>query len=154
RKRCQSAAQALAEAQYIRRDAKRFGGEHLPGPSNAGDNLIENQEDVVSVAGLPEQRQVLFWRIDDPAGVADRLNDERCHRLGIFHLDHIAYNGRAGDAAIRVTLAERAAVTSRWKHVQESRRQRLIDRFARLEPRCGKGTERGTVPRQIPANDL
>ena len=61
---------------------------------------------------------------------------------------------RAGDAAIGVGLAERAAVAGRRKDVQEARRQRLVDRLARLQSRGRQRTQRRAVPRLVAADDL
>ena len=61
---------------------------------------------------------------------------------------------RAGDAAVGVALAERAAVAGRREDVEEARGQRLVDRLARLQARRRQRAQRRAVPRQVAADDL
>ena len=106
------------------------------------------KQDVVPVADLAEDRQVLLGRVDHAAGVADRLDHDRRHGRRVFHLDHVLDDRRAGDAAVGVGLAERAAVAGRREDVQEARGQRLVDRLARLRaprPRASPASSRATT---------
>ena len=130
------------------------GREHLSRPADAGDDLVEDQQDVVAVADLAQDRQVLRRRVDDAAGVADRLDHDRRHGGRVFHLDHLLDDRGAGDAAIGIALAERAAITGRREDVQEAGRQRLVDRLARLQPRGRQAAERRAVPGLVSADDL
>ena len=90
RERRVAAAQPLGDAEHVGRHAERLGGEHLAGAADAGDDLVEDQQDVVPVADLAQDRQVLLGRVDDAAGVADRLDHDRGHRGRVLHLDRRA----------------------------------------------------------------
>ena len=136
RKRCIAAGESLGDAEHVGRDSEGLGREHPAGAADPGDDLIEDQEDVMAVADLAKNRQILFGRVDHAAGVADRLDQDGRHGRGIFHLDHVAHDRRAGDAAIGVGLAEGAAVACRRKNMKESRCHGLVHRLARFEPRC------------------
>ena len=52
-----------------------------------GDDLVEDQQDVMPVADLAEDRQVLLGRVDHAAGVADRLDQDGGDGRGVLHLD-------------------------------------------------------------------
>ena len=102
RERGVAAAQPLGHAEHVGHDAERLGGEHPAGPADAGDDLVEDQQDVVPVADLPQDRQVLVGRVDHAAGVPDRLDHDRGDRVGVFHLDDLLDDRGAGDAAVGV----------------------------------------------------
>ena len=88
RERRVAAAQPLGHAEHVGRDAERLGGEH-PARSGRCPVMISSKikQDVVPVADLAEDRQVLFGRVDHAAGVADRLDQDGRHRRRVFHLD-------------------------------------------------------------------
>ena len=106
------------------------------------------------VADLAEDRQVLFRRIDHAAGMADRLDHNGRHGRRIFHADHVLDDGRAGDSAVGVRLAERAPIAGRWKDVNETRGHRLVDRLPRLEARGRKPAQGRAMPGLVAADDL
>src|SRR5262249_39554859 len=114
----------------------------------------ENQQHVVLVAVLPQDRQILRRRVDDAAGMTDRFDDHRRHGVGVFHLDHVAQKGGARDLTRWVFLAEWAAVASRRKNVQEAGGEWFVHRLARFQARSRQGAERRAVPRQVTADDL
>src|SRR5690606_1123147 len=105
---------------------------------HAGDYFIEDEQDVMPIAELAQDSQVLRRWIDDAAGMSDRLDHDRCHRLRSFHLDDVADERRAGDVTLRVALPEGAAVTSRRKDVQKSWGQGLVDNPPSLQSGCGE----------------
>ena len=62
RERCIAAGEALGDAEHVGRDSEGFGGEHPARAADAGDDLVKDQEDIVAVADLAKDRQVLFGR--------------------------------------------------------------------------------------------
>ena len=86
------------------------------------------------VADLAEDRQVLLGRVDHAAGVADRLDHDRRDRRRVLHVDHSPDDRCAGDAAVGILLAERAAVARGREHVQEARGERLVDGLRDFSP--------------------
>src|SRR6516162_6172107 len=115
-----STAQPLGDAENVRSDAERLGREHSARSASPGYDLVENQKHVMAVAQFAEDRKILFRRIDDAAGMADRLDNDRGHRRWIFHLDHILDDRGTRDSAVGVSLAERTAIACRREYVQEA----------------------------------
>src|SRR5262245_27575042 len=68
RQRRESAAEALGSTQDVGHHAEGLGREQVARPAGAGDDLVEDEQHVVAVADLAEDRQVLRRRVDDPAG--------------------------------------------------------------------------------------
>ncbi len=89
----------------------------------------------MSIADLPEDRQVFFGRIDHTAGMPNRLDHDRGDGLGVFHLDDLLNQCRAGQLATRVLLTERAPVAGRREDMQEAGSHRFIDRLSSLQSR-------------------
>ncbi len=76
------------------------------------------------------------------------------HGRGVLHLDDVADDRGAGDAAVGIALAERASVARRREDVEEARRHRLVHRLARLQPRGRQRAQGRAVPRLVAADDL
>src|ERR1022692_73017 len=86
--------------------------EHSAGLAEARDDFIEDQDDVVAVADLTKDLEVLRGGCDDPAGVTDRLHDHAGHRLGIFVDDDVLHRP-GGEAVALVPSGELVTVVSR-----------------------------------------
>ena len=108
----------------------------------------------MTVADLAEHRKVFGWRVDQPPGVADRLDHDRGDRLGVFHLDGVVDQRGTSDVARRISLAERAAVTRRRENMQEPWREGFVDGLPPFQSRRRERSERRAVPRHITADDL
>src|SRR5512146_504795 len=74
RNRQHAAAQRLAEDQPVRADLLVLEGEPRAGASEAGLDLVDDEEDVVLVAERAHAREPAFGRDDDPAFALDRLD--------------------------------------------------------------------------------
>ena len=70
-----AAGQALGDRGDVRHDAPVLGGEHRPGAAEAGDHLVEDQQDPVAVADPADRRPVERVRRVDAGGGRDRLAD-------------------------------------------------------------------------------
>ena len=70
-------AEALGERRDVRRDARPFVREEAAGAAHAGLDLVEDQQQPVLVAELPEVAQLLVRHRADAALALDRLDQDR-----------------------------------------------------------------------------
>jgi hypothetical protein len=68
--------QALGKGDDVGRQPEFLGPEHGPGPAEAGDDLVGDEQDVVTGEDLLDAVVVVRRRDDDPACPQDRLPDE------------------------------------------------------------------------------
>ena len=73
--RHRTACQAFGGRNEIRRNAHPRRREIIPCAPKTADHFIENQENAVLVADVPEALQVTFGWNDDTSGAGDRLDD-------------------------------------------------------------------------------
>ena len=55
--------------------------------AETADHLVEDQEDAVPVADLPQPLEIALRRQDHPGGAGERLHDHRRDRVGAVQLD-------------------------------------------------------------------
>ena len=120
----------------------------MPGATEAGDDLIEDQQDVVSVADRADPLQVAGRWHADTRREHDGLRNECGDGLGPFEDDCLFQHcGRRRRERLGLE-AETRLVRERWVHVNEARRKRLVDRPPAWRARRREGVAGATV---IPA---
>src|SRR6185369_16896237 len=75
------AREALGHRDEVGLDAPVVDGEPLPGPPEAGHDLVGDEQDAVPVADLAQALHVAVGRDEDPVGAHDGLDDDRGDRL-------------------------------------------------------------------------
>ena len=79
---------ALGEGDHVGHDAERLGGERRAEPAEAGDDLVEDEQDAVLVADLRAAARDSPWAAaGTPVEPAHRLDDHRGDGRGIVQRD-------------------------------------------------------------------
>src|SRR4029077_16763017 len=68
---------ALGEGDHVGRYAVTLGGEGVAEPAEAGDHLVEDQQNAVAVADRAQPFQIAFGRRQHAGGAGHRLDDDR-----------------------------------------------------------------------------
>ncbi len=119
--------QTLGAGQDVRRDAPALRGEGLAHATEAGDDLIEDQQDAVLGGDLAQPLQIAHRRQDDPGRAGHRLDDHRGDVLrAMQHHQPFQFIG-ALHAVLRQAAAEGIAlqiegvrqVIDTWQHRAE-----------------------------------
>ncbi len=131
RQRDVPAGQALPEHEDVRPGVGELGCEEAAGAAEAGDDLVEDEDDVVPVAQGPERREVVVRRDHDAGGHQDRLGDQGGDRLGAFELDHLLDEPDVGGADLGGIDVEGWAVGVGRVEMDEAGRERLVRAPAR-----------------------
>ena len=126
-----AAGEALPEDEDVGPGREVLRGEELPDTAEAGDDLVEDEHDVVPVAELPERRQVAVGRDDDAGRHQDRLGDEGRDRLRPFQLDHLLDEPDVRGAEVGRRGVERRPVRVGRVQVDEAGRERLVRALVR-----------------------
>ena len=98
---------------------------HVPGASEAGDDLVDDEENAVPVADLPDDRPVFPRRGADAEGLLDRLADEGHDLARVLELDESLDVPGAGEVARRVGEVQGAPVAVRRLGEDGAGRKRL-----------------------------
>ena len=103
--------------------------------SEAGDDLIIDEDHVVAIADVAQPWQIVGRRHDETGrGDRDRLDNDGGHRLRVLRLDRAFDELDAGAPAGRIRLVERTAVTIGRMHVDEARAEGLEHRLRSRPP--------------------
>ena len=103
----------------------------MPGAPEAGDDLVEDQDDVVPVAQVPQRRQVALRRDHHARRHQDRLGDQRRDRLGALELDHLLDQAHVRRGDVRRIDVEGRAIRVGRVEMDEPCRERLVRAPAR-----------------------
>ena len=87
RQRTVAAGDALAAAEDVWPDARVLGAKPFAGAAEAGDDLVEDEQDVVLVAHLAQRAHVAIRWDDDAGRHQDRLGDDGRDGFGPFQFD-------------------------------------------------------------------
>ena len=68
--------EALGERHNIGQDAETLGGKAVAEAAEAGDDLVENQQDAMRIADLAETLEIALRRQNDAGGAGHRLDDD------------------------------------------------------------------------------
>ena len=79
-----TAGDPLGEGDQVRVDVPVLHPEPASGASEAGDHLVQDQQQAVAIANLPQEAEVLRGRHQDPTGSLDGLGDHGGDGLGSF----------------------------------------------------------------------
>ena len=101
-------------------------GEPFSGASEAGDDLVGDQQDVVAIADLADAREVAVGRHDHAARTHDRLGDDGSHRIGAFAQHGLLEGIRRTDARILVALPAIGIGGGRLHEVRHQRPEHLV----------------------------
>ena len=123
-----AAAQALAQAHDVRPCVEELRGEHGAQAPERRDDLVEDQQDPVAIAQLPQARQVARRRDHDPGRHEDRLGDQGRDGPGILELDRLLDETQVGRRDGLGRDVERRAVGVRRVEVDEAAGQGLVRR--------------------------
>jgi hypothetical protein len=93
--------------------------------AEAGDHLVGDEQHLVAVADLANEREVVVGWIDDAAAAVDRFGDERRHRAGPFAQDRLLQQPRGGLSGRLTRLAVLHAVGIAGRDVHEAGHARL-----------------------------
>jgi hypothetical protein len=104
------AGDALRDGDDVRRHPIVLVGEHLAGPAEAVDDLVDVEKDAVFAAHALDLRQIFVGRHRDADAAHDWLDDHLGHRLGSFAEDRGFDILNAGEPAARIAEAEWAAI--------------------------------------------
>ena len=104
----------------------------------------------MAAAQLAQLRQIFLRWIDDPTGVAYRLDHNSGYGLGTLQFDDIFNQAGTGELAAGVLLAKGTAVTSGWEDVYETGGQGFSHGFATGQSGRRKRTQRIPMPGLIP----
>src|SRR5947209_10086502 len=85
----------------------------VPGAAPSGLHFVRDEDAAVAVDDLGDDLEVLLRRHDEAADAEDRLGDHAGDLAVRRREDQVFDVGRAADAALRIRLAERAAVAVR-----------------------------------------
>ena len=110
---------ALGEGDHVGDDAVTLGGKAIAEPPEAGDDLIEDEQNAVAVADFAQAREIRLGRCEDPArsrhglddhrgdGLAAHLGADGFQRVGVLR----AARGLAlGEAVARGIIGQRQAM--------------------------------------------
>ena len=75
---------ALGEGQDVGRDAEALGGEGMAEAAEAGDDLVEDQQDAVLVADLAQALEIALGRRQHAGRAGHRLDDDRGDGRGVM----------------------------------------------------------------------
>lgn len=79
----------LGDVEDVRRDPEFLGAAHGAHASEAGDDLIEDQQDVVLVAYLAQALEIAHWRRQHAGRACHRLDDDGGDVGGIMQRDQL-----------------------------------------------------------------
>ena len=119
--------QCLGAGHHVRRYAEGLCRERLAGASEAGDDLVEYQQDAVFVANAAQSLQVALRRHQHPGRASDRFDDDRGDVRRIVQLHQTfqiigelsAVLGLAAREGIARRIVRVAHVIDRSEHVAE-----------------------------------
>ena len=97
---------ALGEGQDIRRDTEALRGEGMAQAPEAGDDLVENQQDAVLVADLAEPLEIALGRRQHAGRTGHRLDDDGGNGRSIVQRHHALEVVRQMRAPFRLATAE------------------------------------------------
>ena len=117
--------EALRGGDEVRRDAEALGCEPVAEAPEAGDHLVEAEQDAVPVAQLAHPFEVARGRHERAAAVLDRLDDDHRHRLGPGLADRPLELVQQEGGELLLGLVGRPVVAVRVRHVQHVRDERL-----------------------------
>src|SRR5262249_10924485 len=80
-------AQCLCAGHDIRLDTEMLMGEPKSGSSESGDHFVDNEEDAIPVANLPDAGPIILGGNLHTVGLHDWLADQGSHMLWTFQLD-------------------------------------------------------------------
>ena len=78
---------ALGERHHVGRDAEALRCEGRAHAPEAGNHLVEDEQDAVPVADFAQPLQIALRRRIDADGTGDRLDDDRRDGRGIVQID-------------------------------------------------------------------
>ena len=125
----------LPDDEHVGPDVPQLGCEHRADTTEARDDLVEDQDDVVLIAQLPDAPQVAQRRDHGPRGHQDRFGDERGDRAGPLELDHFLdpLGIPLTDLVERVAAEARAVGVGR-RQMHEARGERFVGHLPRGQP--------------------
>ena len=104
---------ALGRGDDVRRDAEIIGAERRAEAAEGGDDLIEDEQDVVLGADRGEALEIALWRDQHAGGARHRLDDHRGDGRGVVQRDEaLQIVGKLG-AMLRLAAAEGVAARCR-----------------------------------------
>ena len=77
----------LAKRDHVGRHAEAFGGEGVAEPAEAGDDLVEDQQDAVAVADRAQPLQIALGRRQHAGRAGHRLDDDGGDGRGVVQRD-------------------------------------------------------------------
>jgi hypothetical protein len=101
--------QALGHADHVRRHPEPLGREGRAHPAEAGDHLVEDQQDVVLVADRPQALQIALGRDQHAGRAGHRLDDHRGDVAGVVQGDDAFQRVGQLGPVLRLALAEQVA---------------------------------------------
>ena len=122
-----SAGDAFGEGDDVGLGVDDLGAEPFAETSEAGDDLVEDEDDAVAVADLSDHGPVVFGRHDTTQRLRNRLPDDGRYRVGPFADDGLL-DGERGElpALLRRRGVEFAAVEVRRGNVHRARGLGLV----------------------------
>ena len=98
---------ALGEGDHVGHDAVALGGERRAEAPEAGDDLVEDQQDAVFVADLAQALEIALGRRQDAGRARHRLDDHRGDGRGVVQGDDALERVGEMAAPFRLALGER-----------------------------------------------
>ena len=97
---------ALGEGDHVGDDAVALGGEGVAEPAEAGDDLVEDQQDAVLVADLAQALEIALGRRQHAGRARHRLDDDGGDRRGVVQRDDALEIVGEMRAIVRLALGE------------------------------------------------
>ncbi len=100
----------LGDAHQVRSHAEAVSAEHRAGTTEAGDHLVEHQQDAVLVADFAQALEVALRRHQHTGGTGHGLDEHRSNVRGIMQLDQFEqFLGQGNTALLRHATGEGVA---------------------------------------------
>lgn len=143
----------LGEANHVGDDAITLGGESIPQPAKAGDDLIEDEEDAMSAGDLAQTLEIALRAREHASGAEHRLDDDGCDRAcAIERHDAGEAVGEVGaDLRLATRIRQSRARVGRGEPVDLEQR---LEQIAVLWDAADRGaTDAGTVIATLEADE-
>ncbi len=148
-----SRVDALRHRDDVRDDVPVLTRKPAAGSAESRHHLVEDEQDPVPVAHVPNRLEVAVGGRDDSVRSGHGLQEDRCDGLRTFVLeDLLEMRGARADRA-RIGVPGRTAVRVRIEHADDAGHPRLVRPAARVA-RQGDSAERRAVVGAIPRDDL
>ena len=144
---------ALGGRDDVRDDVPVLAREPAAGPAPARHHLVEDEQDAVAVAHLPDRLEVAVRRDDDPVRADDRLEDDRGHRVRALVFEDLLEVRAARADGAGVGMAGGAAVRVGVEHADDAGNTRLREPAPRVAGERDRSAGRAVV-RAVARNDL